>query len=101
LKKKLIQFLLLFSLFFNIAHATIIALEDDCHHVYTHDYIEEQKTSTECGDLCDMHHLFHFMAVINTQSLDFNHDIYMTKEIHQTSLYSQETYTKDIKPPIA
>jgi hypothetical protein len=92
---------LLCSLFFNIAHATVIALEDDCHHASAHEYVEEQSTSNECGDLCDMHHLFHFMAVISTQALDFHHDIHRTKDIHQTSLYSQYTYIKDIKPPIA
>jgi len=101
LKKNLIQFLLLFSLFFNIAHATVIALEDDCHHESSHDYMQEQSTSTECGDLCDMHHLFHFMAVISTQSLNFHHDVPSTQATHTTSLYSQDTYKKDIKPPIS
>ena len=60
----MIQFLLLLSLAFNIAHATIIVFEDKCVHESVTEYIGEQTEAQECGDLCDMHHLFHFSAIL-------------------------------------
>jgi len=100
LKKNLIQFLLLFSLFFNIAHATVIALEDECHHESAHEYVAEQSSSTECGDLCDMHHLFHFMAILDNYSL--NDDSVSRQEdfIQKVTFYSPPFPQRDIRPPI-
>jgi len=101
LKKQLLHFLLLFSLFFNIAHATVIAIEDDCHHESAHEYVEEQSASTECGDLCDMHHLFHFMAIVDTTAF-----LPLPVEIREKHTQTAVCYTPPykqttIKPPIA
>ena len=100
-KKHIIHFLLLFSLFFNIAHATIIATEDTCQHETAYEYVSEQVHTTECGDLCELHHLFHFMAIITDTSIDFNTPIIkelLTSKLTQYTPPFQET---SIKPPIA
>ncbi len=101
LKKQMIHFLLLFSLFFNIVHASIIAEEDTCAHETAHEYVLEQTQSADCGDLCDIHHLFHFMAIIIDTDIHFT--IPLTRENVKTKLtrYTPPFQETSIKPPIA
>jgi len=101
LKKKFIQLLLLFSLFFNVAHASIIAIEDECHHETAHEYVLEQSQSAECGDLCDMHHCFHFMAILDTLNTTWNTDYAQEDLIHKNNRYTPPFPETIIKPPIA
>ena len=101
LKKTLLHFLLLFSLFFNIAHATVIAIEDDCHYESAYEYMAEQSVSTECGDLCDMHHLFHFMAIVNDASYAVQ-PLSTEEYFRQRAVFYTPPFQKtSIKPPIA
>ena len=97
----MIHFLLLFSLFFNIAHASIIAEEDTCAHETAHEYVLEQIQSTDCGDVCDIHHLFHFMAIIIDTNMHFNTPA--TREVVKTkpTCYTPPFQETSIKPPIA
>jgi len=97
----MINILLLLSLLFNIAHATIIAIEDDCHHETVHEYVLEQTQKTDCGDLCELHHLFHFMAIIVTPELDFNTVTYKDKITLKVLQYTPPSQKTNIKPPIA
>ena len=100
MKKKFIAFLLLFALFFNIAHATIISIEDDCHNETAHEYILEQSEPSDCGDLCELHHLFHFMGILD--------DTFYTAQPLQTQehfgqravLYTPPFQKTSFKPPI-
>jgi len=100
LKKNLIQFLLLFSLFFNIAHATVIALEDECHHESAHEYVAEQSNSTECGDLCDVHHLFHFIAILDNHLLNEDNISRQEAFIQKVTFYVPPSPQRNIRPPI-
>ena len=97
----IVKLLLLLSLFFNIAHATLISIEDDCHHETAHEYILEQSQSAECGDICDIHHLFHFMAIINTRVVSLETHFSKTTLTHKTTLYTPPFKETNIKPPIA
>jgi len=99
LKKKLIQLLLLFSLFFNIAHATVIALEDDCHHET--EYVLDTHVDDDCGDMCDTHHLFHFMAIIAAPNVFVNAPMPTVRLIHKNRLPTTPFKQSTIKPPIA
>ncbi|RLA57466.1 MAG: hypothetical protein DRQ78_13480 [Epsilonproteobacteria bacterium] len=101
MKKNFIQFLLFFSLFFNITHASIIAIEDNCHHETTHEYVAEQSQSTECGDLCDIHHLFHFTAILDDTLFTFEPLNVQTSFIQKSILYAPPFSETNIKPPIA
>ena len=101
LKKNFIHFLLLFTLFFNIAHATIIAIEDNCHHESTHEYVAEQTQSTGCGDLCDIHHLFHFTAILDETLYTVEPLKAQILFIQKTTLYTPPFKQTNIKPPIA
>jgi len=100
-KKKIVQFLLLLSLFFGIAHASVIAIEDECHHETAHEYVLEQSQSTECGDLCDMHHFFHVIAILDMQSTIWNTDYVQESLIHKNNRYTPPVQETIIKPPIA
>jgi len=97
----MIKFLLLLSLFFNISHASLIAIEDDCHHETAHEYVMEQTQSSDCGDLCDMHHLFHFMAILDAYHVNFNVNHNKLKSIHALTHYTPPYQEISIKPPIA
>lgn len=101
MNKKLVQLLLLLSLSFNIAHASIIAIEDDCPHETAHEYVMEQTQTSGCGDLCDMHHLFHWTAIITPAVSCVRTELHAeqldTKELN----YYPPFQKREKKPPIA
>ena len=101
MKKKLIQLLLLCSLFFNIAHATVIALEEDCHHDSVSEYVLDTHVDDECGDLCELHHLFHFMAIIVTPYTGMESLKHSEKLTLKSTRYTPPFKQTTIKPPIA
>jgi len=100
LRQKLIYILLLSSLLFNIAHASIIAMKDDCHHESVHEYVLEQTQSAECGDLCDMHHLFHFIAIVTSTILQLETAPHKDKLVFKATQHTPPSQKTDIKPPI-
>ncbi len=100
LKNKMIQFLLLLSLSFNIVHASVIAIEDDCTHETAVEYSMEQHHDTDCEDLCDMHHLFHFMAIINSSDIVFHTSHYKNVLLHKATHYTPPFQITLVKPPI-
>jgi len=85
LKKRFIQILLLCSLLFNIAHATVIALEDNCHHDSVSEYILDTHVDNDCGDICDM---------------PLERPLTKTTLIHQITYYTPPFKQTNIKPPI-
>ncbi len=99
--KRVIQLILLISLSFNIAHASIIASHDQCHQENANEYVQEQAGSQECNDLCDIHHFFH-MSAIMTLTDTFN-TLSLYSELPKTTLLSYHPPFKETenKPPIA
>ncbi|KYJ86523.1 hypothetical protein [Sulfurovum riftiae] len=101
MKSGLIKLLLLLALAFNITHASIIATEDHCAHEDVTEYVMEQSHSTDCGDLCDLHHLFHLTAII-TPALDFFGTALHTEQPTAEQFnYHPPFQTTENKPPIA
>jgi S-ribosylhomocysteine lyase LuxS involved in autoinducer biosynthesis len=103
-KPIIIKLLLLLSLSFNITHAAFIAIEDNhtgCHHDTVETFVMELSVSDECGDLCDMHHLFHFMAIIETPLVTFDTRIVDETPLVTKTLYDTSIQQTDTKPPIA
>ena len=100
MRRKLIQFLLLLSLSFNIAHASFIASHDHCHHEIASEYVLEQSGSQNCLDLCDLHHLFHMTAIITSTMTFVNTARY--REVPSTELVTYHPTFKETenKPPI-
>lgn len=101
LNKKLVQLLLLLSFFFSITHASLIAIEDDCHHETAQEYVMEQTQASDCGDLCEIHHLFHFMAILDKSHIDFDATHDKLKLVHTLTYYTPPFQEKSIRPPIA
>ncbi len=96
----MLKILLLVSLLFNIVHASVIVVEDSCEHDSIAEYIIEQTADLECGDLCDMHHLFHFVAIITEETININTQKKDEQPLLKATLYTplfNETFTK---PPI-
>lgn len=67
MKKYIIQYLLFFSLSFNIAHDTILSTKAE-HSESVEHYVLEQSSASHCEDVCDLHHCFHFMAILEEAS---------------------------------
>lgn len=101
MRSKLIHFLLLMALTFNIAHASIIASEDHCEHESISEYVLEQSSSQDCHDLCDIHHLFHMTAII-TPLISFL-DSMQFRETPKSELltYHPPFHETENKPPIS
>ena len=97
---KLIKLFLLLSLFFNIAHASVIAMEDDCHHNTVAEYLMEENIADECGDLCDMDHLFHFIAILSTPNMDFDTSAHNAQPRQKIEFYHPPFQENTTKPPI-
>ena len=104
MKRRLVQFLLLLSLFFNVAHASIIAVEDKahgCHHQSASAYLAEQSHSDACGDLCDLHPLFHFVAIVITHDLAMAIPIPLKIAPSTKPALAGAIAEESFKPPIA
>lgn len=101
LNSKLVQFLLLLSIFFNITHASLIAIEDDCHHETAQEYVMEQTQASDCGDLCEMHHLFHWTAIIVPATNYLGAELYAEQPNFKELSYYPPFQRRENKPPIA
>jgi type I restriction-modification system DNA methylase subunit len=88
------------SLLFNIAHATVIAIEDECHHNIVTKSLMGQDIHDECNDICDMDHLFHFIAILNIINTDFKISEYNTRPIQKITIYNPPFKENSTKPPI-
>ncbi|GIT99106.1 hypothetical protein TSL1_19270 [Sulfurovum sp. TSL1] len=100
----MIKLLLLLSLSFNIAHAAVIAIADDCtecHNNTLYDYVHETNVITDSDDLCTMHHLFHFAAIIDVSDINFDAFAYSEQPTQKSTFYSPPSKEAFIKPPIA
>ncbi|QOR61114.1 hypothetical protein ACM66Z_06555 [Sulfurovum sp. ST-21] len=64
MKSRIISFLLLLSLFFNVAHASIIVSEAHYIHESISEHMPESDHTEECDTLCHFHDLFHLSAII-------------------------------------
>jgi len=99
----MIKLLLLFLLSFNIAHAAIIAIADDCtecHNNSLYDYVYEAHVDNDSADLCTMDHCFHFTAIMSASDIKFNHLLYGEQTKQKNTFYSPPPKEISLKPPI-
>jgi len=103
MKATIVKLILLLSLSFNITHAAFIAVEDDhlqCHHATVVDFVLEQNSSDDCGDLCKMHHLFHFMAILDEPLSAWEVPVLQDAPQTETTAYTPPFESTEYKPPI-
>ncbi len=100
MKRKAVHLLLLLSLFFNAAHAFIIASQEHCVHETPVEYVMEMSHSNDCGDLCDLHHFFHWSAIVTTFTPVLEADLLPEQPISYKHLHFTTLPQNNIKPPI-
>jgi len=98
--KRLIARLLLLTLFFNTVHAYFID--------HTHDggetvqmFVAELEHGSDCGDLCEMHHLFHFVAIPVTPIFRLPLSVVVMPEIRTPNYHPLYQPAPLSPPPIA
>lgn len=97
---KIIKILLLLSLLFNITHAVVITMEEGCHHDTVTKYRMVQNSDDGCGALCDIDHLFHFIAILTTTNMYFGTFAHNKKAAQEFALYLPPFKETTTKPPI-
>lgn len=103
MKRKVVHLLLLLSLLFNVAHAFAFTLEDKihgCHHHEADAFVVEQIQSDGCGDICDLHPLFHFVAIVEMTVLSVANDTPTRPVADYTPPTFDILINKRLKPPI-
>ncbi len=103
MKTTIVKLLLLLSLSFNITHAAFIAMEDDhteCHHATAIQFVSEQSSGDDCGDLCKMHHLFHFIAILDETVPVVEVPALQDAPQSKTTAHTPPFETTEHKPPI-
>lgn len=99
--KKVIHTLLLVSLFINITHATIISFVDRCEHQTLCEYVIEIDYGNKYGDLCDIHHMFHFSAIPIIQTAIIPNLSYSVIMDYYQKQYMPPLLEPSCRPPIA
>jgi len=99
--RRAIAAILLFSLFINIAHAALIYSIDSCEHVTVCEYVAEIEVGSDCGELCEKHHMFHLNAIPASCNLFI--PALTEKEIieHLNKEYIPPLDRPDYRPPIS
>ena len=103
MKRKVVHLFLLLSLLFNVAHAITFTLEEKvhgCHHHEAGAFIIEQTQNDGCGDICDLHPLFHFVAIVETTGLLVANDAPARAIADYTPPTFEILIHKRLKPPI-
>ena len=88
-------------MFFNIAHASLIALNDHCEHESVSEYIGEMSQSQDCDDLCDIHHLFHLTAIVTPEIIVSLAPKHTEQPNSRLLTYHPPFKRTEQKPPIA
>ena len=105
MKNRLLTFLLLLSMSFNIAHAYVIeALDTHSCHVseYVHDINDNLKNDTaEDDDICHIHHFFHIAFILPEINSELLHEVFTLKPYSNTKTYEFNSYDNFLKPPIS
>ena len=101
MRSKLIRLLLLFALSINIAHDAIIAVNEQPIRESVSEYVLEQTKNSECGNMGELHHLFHFSAIITPIELSIHPTEHLCVIDYRST--AQPFFLSDlsIKPPIA
>ena len=96
-----IMFFLLFMLSFSVMHDTVINMLETNDGVPVAHYVDNDTTAQECGDIHEVHSMFHFVGVMTPYKsplLQFQKEKTLSHSLLQYTLPYKET---SHKPPIA
>ncbi len=103
MKATLVKIVLLLSLSFNVVHATVITAADNraaCHHATAIDFVLETHDDDACGDLCKLHHYFHFVAILDRALPALEAPVLAHKPQTTLTTYTPTSRSAEHKPPI-
>ncbi|MEA3455379.1 MAG: hypothetical protein U9R26_02620 [Campylobacterota bacterium] len=95
-----IIFFLLFILSFSVMHDTVIDMLETNDSVPVMHYVDHGATAQECGDIHEMHSMFHFVGVMISHKNSipqFQKERTLSHNLLQYTLLHKET---SYKPPI-
>ena len=92
--------LLLLAFSFSIAHAFVIEA-NEADHCSVQEYVQEFSQSNDCGDVCEIHHMFHmsYITVDTNFSIDF--ETVKLTPIYNANHYNGSYTSYSFRPPIA
>ena len=96
-----IIFFLLFMLSFSVMHDTALNMLEADERVTVAHYVNLDATAQECGDIHEMHSMFHFVGVMTpyqSSLLQFQKEKTLSHNLLRYTLPHKET---SYKPPIA
>ncbi|MEN4045659.1 MULTISPECIES: hypothetical protein [Sulfurimonas] len=102
MKKRLLTFVLLLSMSFNILHAYAIeVLETDPCQVseYVHEFSNNSETADNC--ICQLHHCFHIAFILPEINIPFARENFSQKPYSNIKIYEFNSYDNFLKPPIS
>jgi len=94
-------FVVLFMLTFTIMHDSVISLMQKSDHSSVSHYVSTDVASQECGDIHEVHSMFHFVGLIMPYKSTF---VQLQKEktlSHYLLQYTLPHKETSYKPPIA
>lgn len=90
---------MLLSISFASLHAYTIALLDEDHCSVQH-YIQEVEHSSETGDICDIHHLFHIPFLLPDAQVRLYSLLHVDMLAHEPTDHDFLFVSNLIRPPI-
>lgn len=101
MKATIIKLVLLLSFAINIAHDSIILGGDKEGGEPAIVHMFEQSHQSDCGKICQLHHVFHFNAILLSSYLRFDIPVKSETFIYKNRISPQNLLKNLIKPPIA
>ncbi len=96
-----IIFFLLFILSFSILHDTALNMLEADERVTVAHYVNLDTTTQECGDIHEMHSMFHFVGVMTPHASTFLRCQKEKTLSHNLLRYTPPHKETSYKPPIA
>jgi len=78
----------------------VLATQEHCDHKSVAEYSMEQNQDSNCGDICDLHHMFHLSAIITSSNSIVEKHNYNYLSTHIEFHYYPPSKEKAYKPPI-
>lgn len=94
-------FVVLFMLSFTVMHDTVMNIVQTDEPISISHYVNTDVTSPECGDIHEVHSMFHFVGLVmpyKSTFIQFQKEKMISQDLLQYTLPYKET---SYKPPIA
>lgn len=98
--RKFWTLLLLISISFFVAHASVFSAVQD-EHCSVNKYVQEISEPVDCGDLCDIHYMFHMSFILPLKNtLNIYNNSQLLPPIHPNEHYQNGSILPSYRPPI-